>query len=97
MELVPRPHLVHVSLSVLCAVLKAICAGSGLGLGLNAPLLLVKVCGTMKGQEGGNAQSEGHTLAPHGCSFVQGVKFSVQTVSRGRAAYRSKEEDRLPR
>ena len=51
----------------------------------------------MKGQEGRNAQSEGHTLAPHGCSFVQGVKFSVQTVSRGRAAYRSKEEDRLPR
>ena len=32
-----------------------------------------------------------HTLTavPHGRSFVQGVKFSVHTVSRGNAAYRN--------
>ena len=66
----------------------------------NAPLLLIKLHGTEQSWEARKTQIHwrkgARTLAPHGCSFVQGVKFSVQTVSRGRAAYRSKEEDRFP-
>lgn len=34
---------------------------------------------------------------PHANNFVHGVKFSVQTVSLGSAAYRNWEEDMFPR
>ena len=42
-SLVPRPHPARVSLPLLCAILKAICAGIGFGSGTETTIQLAKV------------------------------------------------------